>query len=188
MRVVIAEDNTAVADGLAHYLRRGGHEVAVAFDGEVALHHLQSGSIDLLILDYDLPKIHGAQVLQVVRTRPEHVPVLLFSALDDAEARLARRGLRVDAVAQVERWAHDGNVAQRQEALIRDPDRATAQLNRELRRANHSRADALGRFDDPIPQSLRAERGGDCSREIAAEISLIPIVVRTLVEVLRYTA
>lgn len=98
MRVVIAEDDTAVAEGLAGYLRKAGHEVAVALDGEKALRHLQSGPTDLLILDYDLPRVHGAQVLQVVRERTEHLPVLLFTALDEAEARLAQQALYVDAV------------------------------------------------------------------------------------------
>lgn len=98
MRVVIAEDDSAVAEGLACYLRKGEHEVAVARDGEAALQHLSSAPTDLLVLDYGLPKVHGAQVLQAVRARAEHLPVMLCSALDDAEARLARQGLHVDAV------------------------------------------------------------------------------------------
>lgn len=98
MRIVIAEDNVPVAEGLAHHLRRSGHEVTLAFDGEVALRHLSEQPADVLVLDYGLPKVDGALVLKTVRARTEHLPVMLFSALDDAEARLLRQGLRVEAV------------------------------------------------------------------------------------------
>jgi two-component system OmpR family response regulator len=98
MRVVIAEDDVAVADGLAACLRQAGHEVAVALDGEAALQQLGCRRADLLVLDYGLPKVPGAQVLQAARARAAELPVMLISALDDAEARLAHLGLHVDAV------------------------------------------------------------------------------------------
>ena len=98
MHVLLAEDSVPIAQAVAYCLRQAGHSVDVAFDGEAAIERLGEGRADLLILDYSLPKVSGAEVLRQARARPQHLPVLLFSALDDAQSRLAREGLRVDAV------------------------------------------------------------------------------------------
>ena len=98
MHVLLAEDSVPIAQAVAYCLRQAGHSVDLAFDGEAAIERLGEGRADLLILDYGLPKANGAQVLRKARERPQHLPVLLFSALDDAQSRLAREGLQVDAV------------------------------------------------------------------------------------------
>ena len=97
LRILIVEDNTALSEGLAYLLRRVGHSITLAADGEAALRELASDEVDLLVLDFGLPKVHGSEVLRQVRARPAHLPVLLFSALHDVEARLSGLGLAADA-------------------------------------------------------------------------------------------
>jgi DNA-binding response OmpR family regulator len=96
MNILIAEDNAPLCEGLAYVLRKAGHRVAIAVDGADALQRLADTPVELLVLDFNLPKVSGAEVLRQVRARPAHLPVLLFSALDDAQARLLRLGLEVD--------------------------------------------------------------------------------------------
>lgn len=97
MHVLIAEDDAAIADGLARVLQHAQHSTAWAADGLAAMQALDAGGIDLLVLDLGLPKLHGAEVLRRLRARSPQLPVLLISAIEDAQIQLARQGLKVDA-------------------------------------------------------------------------------------------
>ena len=59
MRVLIVEDHKELAATIAVGLRREGMAVDIAFDGEDALQHAAGDSYDVILLDRDLPKIHG---------------------------------------------------------------------------------------------------------------------------------
>ena len=65
MRILIAEDDSILADGLSRSLRYEGYAVDVVHDGDSADSALQLQSFDLLILDLDLPKKPGLSVLQI---------------------------------------------------------------------------------------------------------------------------
>lgn len=96
-RLLIAEDNKTLTGALAAYLRRAGHQVDVADDGAAALARLEQGHYDAIVLDFNLPRVHGIDVLRHIRAHRGPVPVMLFSALHDAEDRLASAGLTVEA-------------------------------------------------------------------------------------------
>lgn len=97
LRILLAEDNPALGQALEYCLRKRGHAVDLATDGEAALRLLAQGGTQLLVLDLGLPKVDGATVLMQARQRNPRLPVLVSSARDDAEARLAEHGLRADA-------------------------------------------------------------------------------------------
>ena len=82
MRILIAEDDTIIADGLSRSLRQGGYAVDWAPNGMDADTALLTGSYDLLILDIGLPKLSGLEVLKRIRTRNSQLPVLILTALD----------------------------------------------------------------------------------------------------------
>ena len=67
MRVLIAEDERRLADAIARGLRREGMAVDVAPDGRDALVKSRVVRYDVLILDRDLPGLHGDEVCQSVR-------------------------------------------------------------------------------------------------------------------------
>lgn len=98
MRILIADDNEALALGLGHVLEQSGHVVEAVSDGQATLEAVERGRFELLVLDYGMPRLDGAQVLRRVRARTDYLPVLLASAHDDAAKRLADQGLAVDAV------------------------------------------------------------------------------------------
>jgi two-component system OmpR family response regulator len=95
LRILIAEDDAALAEGLLQSLRASGHAVDAVGDGSAADSALLSTSFDLLILDLALPGMDGFEVLRRLRARPTETMVLILSAEDEIDARI--RGLDLGA-------------------------------------------------------------------------------------------
>ena len=95
MRILIAEDDAALADGLTRSLRQSGYSVDCVKDGTAADAALTTSQFDLLILDLGLPKLSGFEVLKRLRGRNANVPVLILTALDSVDDRV--RGLDLGA-------------------------------------------------------------------------------------------
>ena len=83
MRVLVAEDERRLADAIARGLRREGMAVDVAPDGDEALLKTRIVRYDVVVLDRDLPGVHGDEVCRVVRgERPETGIIMLTAAAD----------------------------------------------------------------------------------------------------------
>ena len=95
MRILIAEDDATIADGLTRALRHSGYAVDCARTGPDADAALAVGQYDLVILDLGLPKLNGFEVLKRLRGRRSKVPVLILTALDAVSDRV--RGLDLGA-------------------------------------------------------------------------------------------
>jgi len=95
MRILIAEDDSIIADGLSRSLRQAGYAVDWAPNGIDAENALLTVAYDLLILDLGLPKLSGLEVLKHLRARNCSVPVLILTALDGTGDRV--RGLDLGA-------------------------------------------------------------------------------------------
>lgn len=96
MHILLAEDDTLLADGLARSLRHAGYQVEVAGDGASADRQLEHGSFDLTILDLGLPALDGSCVLQRLRARKQGTPVLILSARMELEERVRLLNLGAD--------------------------------------------------------------------------------------------
>lgn len=96
MRILIAEDDVIIADGISRSLRRGGYAVDCAHTGLDADAALVTGSYDLLILDLGLPKLPGLEVLKRLRARKSQLPVLILTALDGTSDRVKGLDLGAD--------------------------------------------------------------------------------------------
>ncbi|KAI5916468.1 response regulator transcription factor [Thauera sp. 2A1] len=95
MRILLAEDDPVIADGIGRALRRGGYAVDHVADGAEADAALASQPYDLLILDLGLPRLPGIEVLKRLRARKSAVPVLILTAQDGVDDRV--RGLDAGA-------------------------------------------------------------------------------------------
>ena len=82
MRLLLIEDDTALADGLLHVFSRGGYTVTCARSGGYAESILLAQEFDLVILDLGLPDKDGFEVLQTLRARKNATPVLILTARD----------------------------------------------------------------------------------------------------------
>jgi two-component system OmpR family response regulator len=95
VRILIAEDDAILADGLTRCLRQSGYAIDCATTGTEADATLMAGEYDLVILDLGLPKLNGIEVLKRLRARGSKVPVLILTALDGVGDRV--RGLDLGA-------------------------------------------------------------------------------------------
>ena len=89
MRILIAEDDQVLADGLLRALRGAGaavDHVASGTEADAAL--MTNTEFDLLILDLGLPKMHGLEVLKKLRGRGSSLPVLILTAADAVDERV----------------------------------------------------------------------------------------------------
>lgn len=96
MRILIAEDDSVLADGLSRSLRHDGYAVDVVADGSSADSALQLQAFDLLILDLGLPSMSGLTVLRKLRQRGTPMPVLILTAADSVERRVEGLDLGAD--------------------------------------------------------------------------------------------
>lgn len=95
MRILVAEDDSLLADGLMRTLRQSGYAVDWVKNGVEADCALGANEFDLLILDLGLPKKSGIDVLKHLRSRDSRMPVLILTALDGVNDRV--RGLDAGA-------------------------------------------------------------------------------------------
>jgi two-component system OmpR family response regulator len=95
MRILLAEDDAIIADGLIRALRKTGYAIDHVANGLDADTALLPQLYDLLILDLGLPKLSGIEVLRRLRARKCVLPVLILTAQDGVEDRV--RGLDAGA-------------------------------------------------------------------------------------------
>lgn len=96
MRLLIVEDEPAIAEVVAAYAAREGYETLWAADGEAAMSHWKSEGADLVVLDLMLPKLSGLEVCRRIRARSS-VPIVMLTA----------RGSEDDVVAGLDAGADD---------------------------------------------------------------------------------
>jgi two-component system OmpR family response regulator len=97
MRILIAEDDEVLADGLCHSMRQSGYAVDCVKDG-LAAKLILSGEqpFDLVILDLGLPKLDGFSVLRSLRENNRRVPVIILTARDAEGDRVKGLDLGAD--------------------------------------------------------------------------------------------
>src|SRR6266487_6748122 len=96
MRVLVAEDETLLADALAEGLRRESIAVDVAYDGDAALEHVGVNDYDVIILDRDLPVLHGDDVCREVVRSGRGARILMLTASTEVPDRVAGLSLGAD--------------------------------------------------------------------------------------------
>jgi DNA-binding response OmpR family regulator len=96
-RVLLVEDDLAIAQPLARALEREGHDVQVAAEGKAALAQVRAGNQDLVVLDLGLPDLDGLEVCRTLRSEDARLPILILTA----------RGSEMDVVVGFEMGADD---------------------------------------------------------------------------------
>jgi DNA-binding response OmpR family regulator len=96
MRVLVVEDNSVVADALAEGLRDQGIAVDVAYDGTTGLDKAMVNTYDVIILDRDLPGLHGDALCQQIVDSPSTSRVLMLTAAGLVEERVEGLNLGAD--------------------------------------------------------------------------------------------
>jgi DNA-binding response OmpR family regulator len=85
IRVLVAEDERHLAAALARWLRRHGMTVDEAYDGQAALAHARFTSYDVVVLDRNLPLVHGDDVCRELTAVQPATRILMLTAADSSE-------------------------------------------------------------------------------------------------------
>ena len=96
MRVLVVEDHPKLATTVATVLRRQGMAADIAFDGHDALDHVAAADYDVIVLDRDLPGLHGDEVCRSVRAGGCPSRVLMLTAAGTIADRVAGLDLGAD--------------------------------------------------------------------------------------------
>jgi len=89
MRVLLVEDDRMIAEAVRTALEQDGHTVDLIRDGAAAAAALAASSFDIVLLDLGLPKRDGLSVLRDARARGTATPVIVITARDDVQSRIA---------------------------------------------------------------------------------------------------
>ncbi|MCE2899705.1 MAG: response regulator transcription factor [Gemmatimonas sp.] len=127
MRILLAEDDPHLLTSIARGLREASHEVDPAVTGREALALAEARAHDVIILDVLLPGMTGLAVCEAIRQRGNRVPILMLTALDAVEHRIA--GLDAGADDYLTKPFDFGELLARLRAITRrQGDRAPSRL------------------------------------------------------------
>jgi DNA-binding response OmpR family regulator len=163
MRVLVVEDARALAAILAEGLRDQGMAVDLAYDGLDAAAKLDVNAYDVVVLDRDLPGIHGDALCQLITEHDQRAMVLMLTAADAAADRVA--GLSVGADDYLTKPFHFPELVLRIHALARRQPAARARTLR-----------AAGIELDPIRRT--ATRDGQLLELSVKEFALLETLLR----------
>jgi two-component system OmpR family response regulator len=130
MNLLLAEDDALLADALQQQLGKAGYQVEWAENGAVAEYLLKKQDFDIAVLDLGLPMVDGLTVLKRVREAGRSLPILVLTALDALEHRVA--GLQAGADDYLTKPFDFPELEARLQALLRRgrPASQTQQLRR----------------------------------------------------------
>ncbi len=97
-KILLADDSHAIRFLVSEILTNAGFTVVQAQDGQEAIEKTYKENPDLLILDYEMPKKTGFEVVKEVRSRTGylHTPIIIFTAVTDKSTKLEGLGLDID--------------------------------------------------------------------------------------------
>ena len=88
MKILIVEDEDMIREGISDYLSDCGYETIQAADGLEALEQFSNHQVALVLLDIQMPKLNGLEVLSEIR-KSSQVPVLMLTAFQDEEYKMS---------------------------------------------------------------------------------------------------
>lgn len=94
-KILVVDDEPNIREVVGLYLRRDGHEVVSAADGEEALETFREGEPDLVVLDLMLPKLGGLEVCRRMQAE-RRVPMIMLTARGEEEERIMGLSLGAD--------------------------------------------------------------------------------------------
>ena len=176
MRILVAEDEPRVADAIARGLRRHGAAVDVAGDGARALEKARLHSYDVVVLDRDLPAVHGDDVCRALNREQPETKVLMVTAAGSVDDLVD--GLAMGADDYLGKPFRFAELAARVQALARRAGparpavvvRGDIELDPAARRATRAGRDlGLSRKELGVLETLLAADGAVVSAEALLE-------------------
>ncbi len=95
MHILIIEDESGIYNFLKQGLEEEGYSTAIAVDGEKGLEYFNNNQVDLILLDWMLPRMGGIEVCEAIRRENTEIPILFLTAKDTVEETI--KGLKSGA-------------------------------------------------------------------------------------------
>ena len=126
MRVLYLEDEELLANAVKHNLEKRGFRVDLAKDGEVGLRKALNNHYDCMVLDILVPKVSGLEILKAVREHEINTPVIMLSALSEAEDKV--KGLDEGADDYLAKPFKTVELVARMRAVMRRPEKIKSRV------------------------------------------------------------
>lgn len=123
-KILIVEDEAAIANLIKINLEAEGYQCTCAFDGRAGADHIEQETFDLVLLDIMLPEIDGYELLEYVK--PMGTPVIFLTAKGSVDDRI--KGLKLGADDYIVKPFQVGELTARVEAVLRRYGRANQKL------------------------------------------------------------
>ena len=165
MRILVVDDDPALRDALDRALRLEGHQVEFAHDGVQALQMVAQPRHDAVVLDIGLPRVDGLEVCRRIRAGGDRTPILMLTARDAVEDRVA--GLDVGADDYLVKPFALAELLARVRALVR-------------RAAPQTDPDEVLRFEELVlePATMAVHRGDRRIDLTLTEFRILELLVR----------
>jgi len=89
MNILLIEDDKRISDFVIKGLEENGFSISLAVTGEIAREMISENDWDIILMDIMLPGIDGIQLTKLIRFKKNHTPILVLSALDDADNKVS---------------------------------------------------------------------------------------------------
>ncbi|MCL1914925.1 MAG: response regulator transcription factor [Eubacteriaceae bacterium] len=164
MRILLVEDEIGISEPLVTLLEKSKISTDAVYDGASGLIQAQKGYYDVIVLDIMLPEMDGIDVLKTLRAQGVHTPVLLLTAKDSVDDKIA--GLEIGADDYLTKPFYPQEVVARVRALAR-------------RSADWSQGDRLS-FEDItlIVSNAIVEVAGKAENLTAKEAQILEMLVK----------
>ena len=117
MRILVVEDEQAMADAIALGLTKNGYAVDTVYDGEAAIEAVDVDTYDLVVLDLNLPKVDGLEVCKHIRDNNMSMGILMLTARSSTDDRVT--GLDIGADDYLIKPFHFAELLARIRAILR---------------------------------------------------------------------
>lgn len=85
IKILLVEDEKKIADTLSKGLTELNYDVQTAYDGKIGLRIFESGNFNLIITDINMPGINGYDLCKIIRSRNQHIPIIMLTALNTTD-------------------------------------------------------------------------------------------------------
>lgn len=124
VKILIVEDDDAVANLIYKSLTDEGYHCRCAFDGAQGAEYIEKEKFDLVLLDIMLPKVHGYELLEYLK--PTNTPVIFITAKGSLEDKI--KGLKLGAEDYIVKPFQVGELLARVEVVLRRYDKGAKQI------------------------------------------------------------
>ncbi len=88
IKILLIEDERKIADTLSKGLKEHSYHVVTAYDGKIGLRLFESALFNLIITDINLPGMNGYELCKIIRSRNQHIPVIMLTALNTTDDKI----------------------------------------------------------------------------------------------------